>query len=174
MKDKSFSMRDFQENIWWIIWSLFMILQIIASFLFYNLNGFLAVSLLGWLILITGGILGGIGVSDLQKMGNIESQVGQRKKFGVGTTILVDRGSYSVCRHPQYFSWMILNVALTLITQSWIVAILGCGSMISIYLQARQDDHSLIKKFGDDYTRYMKSVPRMNLLIGVFRQFHKK
>ncbi len=114
-----------------------MIVQIITSFLFYNLNGFLAVSLLGWLILITGGILGGVGVSNLQKMGNIEAQAGHRKRFGGDTTILVDRGLYFVCRHPQYFSWMILNVTLTLIAQSWIVAILGVGFMISIYMQAR-------------------------------------
>jgi len=114
--------------------------------------------------------LGGVDVSNLQKMGNIEAQAGHRKRFGVGTTILVDRGLYSVCRHPQYFSWMIFNVTLTLIAQSCIVAILGVGSMISIYIQARQDGHSLIQKFGDNYKRYMESVPRMNLFLGIFRQ----
>ena len=31
------------------------------------------------------------------------------------------------------------------------------------------DDFDLVEKFGDDYERYIKTVPRMNFVTGLFR-----
>ena len=42
--------------------------------------------------------------------------------------------------------------------------------VLAIYMQARQDDRSLIEKFGDDYRRYVQAVPRMNILAGAVRR----
>ena len=36
-------------------------------------------------------------------------------------------------------------------------------------MQARQDDPVLVEMFGGGYTRYMESVPRMNVLAGLLR-----
>jgi protein-S-isoprenylcysteine O-methyltransferase Ste14 len=46
--------------------------------------------------------------------------------------------------------------------------------MACVYLISRQEDQRLIEKFGDDYKRYMQSVPRMNFLVGVIRLVRRR
>jgi len=47
--------------------------------------------------------------------------------------------------------------------------------MLTIYMQARQDDQSLVEKFGDEYRLYMEKVPRMNFVVGAIRLlWHRK
>ena len=58
---------------------------------------------------------------------------------------------------------------MALLSQYWVVAIVAVAASFAIYLQARQDDRHLIKKFGDDYINYMQTVPRMNILAGLLR-----
>ena len=87
-------------------------------------------------------------------------------RFGVGTTTIVTSGIYAIVRHPQYLCWLFFNAAVIRVAQDWIVAIIGLASMLTIYMQARQDDQSLLEQFGDDYKRYMQRVPRMNILLG--------
>ena len=58
---------------------------------------------------------------------------------------------------------------MILLSQHWIVAIIGIAAAMAVYMQARQDDPSLIERFGDDYRRYMQRVPRMNLILGIIK-----
>jgi protein-S-isoprenylcysteine O-methyltransferase Ste14 len=104
-----------------------------------------------------------------------------RKKGGVPvgksfvhTTVLVDSGIYGIVRHPQFLGWIFLNLALIFIAQNWIIAILGVVSAILMYIETRNADKSGIEKFGEDYKRYMRSVPRMNLLTGVIRFLRRR
>ena len=46
--------------------------------------------------------------------------------------------------------------------------------MVLAYLDAIREDQACIRKFGDDYRRYMERVPRMNLIAGVIRQQQRK
>jgi hypothetical protein len=39
-----------KENIWWISWSILMILQIITALFFYNREFLLAIFVFGWLV----------------------------------------------------------------------------------------------------------------------------
>jgi len=99
-----------------------------------------------------------------------------RKKGGVSkgrsyiqTTVLVDSGIYAVVRHPQYLAGILLSLALILITQHWLIAVMGVVAIVLNYLIALKADQELTEKFGDDYRRYMQKVPRVNFLVGLIR-----
>ena len=62
-----------------------------------------------------------------------------------------------------------MYVALILLSQHWLTAIIGIPGMVCVYLISRQEDQHLIEKFGDDYKDYMNKVPRMNLLVWIIR-----
>jgi len=70
-----------------------------------------------------------------------------------------------------FYNWAGL-VALLYI--GWIIAIIGIAAAMAVYMQARQDDPSLIERFGDDYRRYMQRVPRMDFLLGIIRLLRKR
>jgi len=139
-----------KENVWWISWSVFTLLQVILVFFLYNPDGLKALFYLGWIILTFGFLIGSMGVSTLKKMGGVPKEK-TSSRFGVGTTTMVDSGVYSIVRHPQYLCWMFFSLAIILITQHWLILIIGIAAMVTIYLQARQDEESFIERFGDQY-----------------------
>lgn len=170
----------YKGHIWCSSWSIAMIIQIITGIFRYNPNGFDILRLVGGGIMVVGFFLGFMGVSTLKRMGEIPeekglSEVSKSRGFGIGTTVLVSNGIYSTVRHPQYLCWIFFNAAVSFIAQDWLVAIIGVVFMITIYMQAHQDDQSLVEKFGDEYKRYMQNVPRKNILLGVYRRLrHQK
>ena len=98
----------------------------------------------------------------------------EKGKDWTETTIVVDTGIYAVVRHPLYLGWLLMYVALILLSQHWLTAIIGIPGMVCVYLISRQEDQRLIEKFGDDYKHYMQKVPRMNLLIGIIRLVRRR
>lgn len=86
---------------------------------------------------------------------------------------MVDSGVYSIVRHPQYLCWMFFSLAIILIAQHWWILIIGIAAMVTIYLQARQDEESFIERFGDQYkggsTRLQELEEKMLLHV---QQFH--
>ncbi len=115
--------------------------------------------------------LGSLGVSTLKRFGGVPDAEQSRRRFGVGTTKIVRKGVYSIVRHPQYLSWVFVSLALMLIAQDSSVVLFGIGSALALYMQARQDDESLLQKFGKEYADYMQVVPRMNPIVGILRRF---
>ena len=93
----------------------------------------------------------------------------EKEKDWTETTVVVDTGIYAVVRHPLYLGWLLMYVALILLSQHWLTAIIGIPGIVCVYLISRQEDQHLIEKFGDDYKHYMQKVPRMNLLAGIIR-----
>ena len=152
------------ENFWWIVWSVLLVSQIVLVILFYNWADLVVLLYIGWIIVAIGLFIGYLGVTALKRSGRVP-----KGRSFVHTTVIVDKGIYSVIRHPQYLSWVFVSLGIILLPQHWVVAIVGIAAALAVYMQARQDDHSLIDKFGDDYKRYMQKVPRMNILAGVIR-----
>ena len=93
----------------------------------------------------------------------------EKEKDWIETTVVVDTGIYAVVRHPLYLGWLLMYVALILLSQHWLTVIIGIPGMVCVYLISRQEDQRLIEKFGDEYKDYMQKVPRMNLLVGIIR-----
>ena len=98
----------------------------------------------------------------------------EKGKDWTETTIIVDTGIYAVVRHPLYLGWLLAYLALILLSQHWLTAIIGIPGMACVYLISRQEDQRLIDKFGDDYKLYMQKVPRINLLIGIIRLVQRR
>jgi len=134
----------------------------------YNPDGLEVLKYVGWAILAVGFAIGYLGVFTLKR----KSRVPEGKSFV--HTALTDSGIYAVVRHPQYLSWIFVSFGIIVIAQHWLVVVSGVGVMVAVYMQARQDDRSLIERFGDDYERYIESASRMNLLVGVIRLLRRR
>jgi protein-S-isoprenylcysteine O-methyltransferase Ste14 len=86
------------------------------------------------------------------------------------TTALVDTGIYAVVRHPQGgTAGILLNLALPLIGQHWLLVVLAAAGITLLYIDTLKADEACIEKFGQEYVRYMERVPRVNFLAGLRR-----
>jgi protein-S-isoprenylcysteine O-methyltransferase Ste14 len=159
-------MKQWRRYIWpvvWGIWAALMIAQIVLAF-FFNIPGIQGLKYLGWTVLALSAVFGWMPIVAFRKKGGVA-----KGKAYVHTTVLVDSGIYAVVRHPQFLAIALINLALMLITQHWLIVVMGAVSMVLIYLMTIKAEQHLIEKFGDDYTRYMQRVPRMNVFAGLTR-----
>jgi len=90
------------------------------------------------------------------------------------TTVVVKRGVYSVVRHPLYLGWLLTYPAVMLVSQHWLIVILGVIGIASIDQITRTADEELVEKFGLDYVTYMQEVQRLNIIIGIFWKLKRK
>ena len=143
--------------------------QIVLCFLFYNWAGLNVLLYLAWIILAVAIVLGWRARVSFEEKGGA-----QEGESWLRTLVVVDSGVYAVVRHPMYLSFMLLILALMLISQHWLSVIFGIPIVVFLYLAMRVEEQSSIKKFGDDYRRYMDRVPRMNFLLGLVRLLSRK
>jgi protein-S-isoprenylcysteine O-methyltransferase Ste14 len=92
----------------------------------------------------------------------------------IHTSVLVDSGVYAVVRHPQYLGFILVVLALVLMSQHWLSVVSGVLGSALFYMDILKEEQMSIKKFGDAYKRYMERVPRMNLLIGILRYLRQR
>lgn len=154
------------------IWGPLLAAQIILVFIFgiSNEAGLNVVMYLGWAIWAVSLVFGWLPIFVLKKKGG----VAEGKSY-VNTTVLVEKGIYSVVRHPQYTAGLLWSIALILISQSWIIAGIGAIIIPLLYVDILIADKHELKKFGEDYKRYMQRVPRVNFLLGITRLLkHRK
>ena len=93
----------------------------------------------------------------------------QEGESWLATAVVVDSGVYAVVRHPMYLSFMLLILALMLISQHWLSVIFGLPIMVFHYLGMQAEEQSNIEKFGDEYKQYTERVPRVNFVAGIIR-----
>jgi protein-S-isoprenylcysteine O-methyltransferase Ste14 len=149
-----------------LLWaySIMMFLPILMVFLFYNYYNLV-------FLVYAGGILFALSFAIIWMAG------GEFRKRGgapegesiVHTTVLVDSGVYAVVRHPQYLGFMLIVLSFVLMSQHWFSVFSGVGGCVLFYIDVRREEQNNIRKFGDEYRRYMQEVPGLNILIGVFR-----
>jgi len=85
------------------------------------------------------------------------------------TTAVVDRGPYTIVRHPQYLGYILINLTFMLCNPSVPGALLGGAAILCFYLYAGQEDDRLRDELGTRYQDYMRRVPSFNPLLGLFR-----
>ena len=151
--------------------SLLFISQIIVGiYLISEISQIQIVAYLGvGLYVFSGLIFGMLPVFEFRKKGGVT-----KGKSYIHTTKLVDTGVYSIVRHPQYITFILWAIAGMFIFQHWIVIILGIPIIPLTYIDLLRADKRLINKFGDDYKKYMKKVPRVNFLWGIIRLLRNK
>jgi protein-S-isoprenylcysteine O-methyltransferase Ste14 len=98
----------------------------------------------------------------------------QEGKSVMDTTVIVERGTYGIVRHPQILGCMMLMSAVILISQHWLSAIIAVPIFVLSYQYVVKEERNLIVKFGDDYERYKQRVPSMNPLLGIIRLVRRK
>ena len=151
--------------VFWSVVCVGIIAQfVLGLFFLYNWAGLDVLSYIGWAIWAASFVLGWMPIFIFRQKGGVQKGEGY-----IQTTVLVDTGLYAVVRHPQYLAMILLSLALILISQHWVVAVIGVVVMVSVYLCMREEDGRLIEKFGDHYGHYIKRVPRMNIILGVIR-----
>ena len=138
--------------------------QIVLSIVLYNRHGSSIVTNIGWGILWISAVFGWLPIHTFRKWGGVT-----KGQSYMQTTTVVDRGIYRIVRHPQYVAGMLIAVALTLVAQHWLVGVLGAVAIIIYYLGTLEADRSCVEKFGEPYEKYMRSVPRVNAMLGIIR-----
>ena len=148
--------------------SLLFISQIIVGI--YLLSDVLQIEVLAYvgvgLYVFSGIVFGMLPVLEFRKKGGVK-----KGESYIHTTKLVDTGIYSIVRHPQYVTFILWAIAGMLLFQHWIVILLGIPVIPLTYVDLIKADKDSIEKFGDDYKKYMKKVPRANFLLGIIRLF---
>ena len=127
-------------------------------------------------LFVLGDVIVGVGIlliilamASLRRKGNL-----QGGGDFTATTVVVKRGVYSVVRHPLYLGWLLTYPAAMLVSQHWLIVILGVIGIVSMDQIARMADEQLIEKFGIDYETYMQEVPRLNILLGIVRKLKRR
>ncbi len=85
------------------------------------------------------------------------------------TTAVVDRGVYSIVRHPQYVGYVLLTLGFAALSQHTLTSILAVCSAGAFYVQSLKEETLFRKQLGRDYSAYMRRVPRFNFLAGFLR-----
>ena len=163
-------MREWKKYILSCIWGPLLVVQIILVFVFgivnrARLDKVVYVGLVIWAISV---IFGWMPIFVLKRKGGVT-----KGKSYVHTTTIVKSGIYSIVRHPQYTAGILFSLALILISQSWLIAALGAVVMPLLYVDILKTDKYEVEKFGDEYKRYMKEVPRTNFILGIMRLFRR-
>jgi len=71
---------------------------------------------------------------------------------------LVDRGIYSLVRHPQYSGLFITTVGFLIQWPSLLVLIMWPVLMFAYYKLARREEGRLLEEFGEEFLRYRSRV----------------
>jgi protein-S-isoprenylcysteine O-methyltransferase Ste14 len=145
-----------------------MVAQIVLAF-FLSKDLFPQARPVGWGFIFLSAVFGMIPILTFWVRGRVE-----KGKSYMKTTKLVTSGIYTIIRHPQYMAGILINIGLTLISQHWIILIIGVVSIILIYFDALRADQNLILKFGKKYSDYAAKVPRLNFIAGIIRLIKRK
>ena len=87
---------------------------------------------------------------------------------------LIEWGIYGIVRHPMYLGAMLLFLSWIFFLPHWIIVLISSVNIAVVYWFILQGESQNITKFGDRYRRYMETVPRINLLVGLIRRLQSK
>lgn len=124
---------------------------------------------IGWPVFMVSGVFGWLPIFTLKKKGGVP-----KRKSYIHTTVLVDSGIYFIVRHPQYLAGILMSLALVLISQYWLSALLLIPVVVGFYWDSLRADRNLVEKFGGKYEVYMERVSGMNPLKGILRKVSGK
>lgn len=143
--------------------------QMILVFFRSSPNPIQLLQWIGWVLWALSIYFGWMSMREMKKKGKVP-----KGKSYMRTTKLVTTGPFSVVRHPQYLGMYLFPLSLALISQDWLIELLGALAILFNFLSTRDVDKEMVKKFGRPYEEYMKEVPGFNFILGLYRLFRKK
>jgi len=161
-------MNDRKMLVYGIILTIAAVAQIILAVVLYNPDGVVWLINLGWIVLMVSAVFGWLPIITFRRKGKVEG------RSYIHTTVLVDSGVYSIVRHPQYLAGILINVALPMIAQHWLVIVPGVVAGVVNYLGTFDEEERCIEKFGDAYREYQGKVPRLNFVRGIVRAMRRR
>ena len=156
----------------WLLMSiegLAFLAQVVLCVLFYNSRDMPWLLVLGWALVAVAILIGWRARVALQTQGG--SRTGES---WLHTRKVVASGIYALVRHPMYLAFLLVSLSLVLLSQHWLSAVLGAVVIGLSYNDMRREEKSNLKRFGQDYERYMARVPRMNMVAGAIRLLRRR
>jgi protein-S-isoprenylcysteine O-methyltransferase Ste14 len=91
------------------------------------------------------------------------ARTGLKKVFGEtrDEPQVITEGVFSIVRHPIYLGAILLYMGLICITLSLVSAAVWIIIILFYRFISRHEEKLLIRRFGDEYLNYMKSVPML-------------
>jgi protein-S-isoprenylcysteine O-methyltransferase Ste14 len=85
---------------------------------------------------------------------------GLRTVFGEirETSSVIRKGVFSAVRHPVYLGEILLYQGACIISMSLISYAVALAAAVFLFYLARFEEAMLLRRFGDDYRRYMREV----------------
>jgi protein-S-isoprenylcysteine O-methyltransferase Ste14 len=152
-----------RDPLFWA-YTVLLFLPIVFAFLFYNHHGLDICVYLGWILMAAGVVIVFLAGGQFRERGGAPEG-----ESTVNTTVLVDTGIYSIVRHPQYLGFMLIVLALVLLSQHWLSVVSAVTGSVLFYRDTLREERMSVKKFGEGYERYMQRVPRINPVRGILR-----
>jgi protein-S-isoprenylcysteine O-methyltransferase Ste14 len=143
--------------------------QVVLAFFLHG-DGLLGFKWAGWICIWVSAVFGMLPVFTFRAKGGVEQGQSYMK-----TSVLVDTGIYAIVRHPQGgTAWLFINIGVMMVAWHWSSLVLGLTSMALVYADTFKTDQYCIDKFGEEYTEYIKRVPRVNFVVGLIRKLRSR
>ena len=153
-----------RDIILYIFLGILFVGQVVFCFISYNGAGWDFVLYIGWAVFAFSMVLGWLSRIAFEAKGKAP-----KGESFIHTSVIVESGIYAIVRHPMYLSFILLVISLILISQHWLSLIFSIPFVVYFYISTWSEERSSIGKFGEAYKSYMQRVPRMNILLGIFR-----
>jgi len=150
----------------WHIWFLYIF--IFTSFLmklhYYPDSTFIIIFSISifWLGII-------VGLMGLFALNNHNSYSEEIVRYEEGS--FVTRGIYSIVRHPMRIGLFIELLGMVILTRTSLLLLPLIGVFALQYVRTRDEELMLKEFFGEAATKYISTVPKFNLVYGLYRVF---
>lgn len=127
-----------------------ILILVLQNSAIWFLDPFSPRQLISWFLLLSSITLVIHGFSLLHRFGAPSDKINAET-----TTNLVQHGAYAYIRHPLYSSLLLFSFGAFLKRVNGITTALILLAIIMLYLTAKVEEREVLKKFGDEYIRYM-------------------
>jgi protein-S-isoprenylcysteine O-methyltransferase Ste14 len=85
--------------------------------------------------------------------------LGMRAALGLGDRLVI-KGAYQYTRNPQYIGESLIIIGFMLLTNSWMVWVIGILALALNILASFTEEAWLKERYGESYYKYKRRLPR--------------
>jgi protein-S-isoprenylcysteine O-methyltransferase Ste14 len=146
---------------------LSMIGQIVLIGFFYMNHNLEYLPIIGYIIISIAFAFMAAGSIILYEGGDTKKKKRPRIRF-------IEKGIYTVVRHPVYLGLMLLFIGMMFISDLRWSSILAFPSVVTMYYYTIKEEQIFLERFGDEFEDYLKRVPRLDIFLGIYRLIKKQ
>jgi protein-S-isoprenylcysteine O-methyltransferase Ste14 len=167
-----------EKNINWIfvmiasIQFLSMIGQIILIGFFYMNHELESLPIIGYIIIsIAFAFMAAGSIVHYERVEIKERKTKEKRRPRIR---FVEKGIYTVIRHPVYLGLMLLFIGMMFISDLRWSSILAFPSIVTMYYYTIKEEQIFVERFGEEFEDYLKRVPRLDIFLGIYRVIKKQ